>query len=222
MSINIATYIDHTVLKAETTESQIEKLCKEAKENHFFSVCVNSVWVPKCAHLLKGSNVKVCSVVGFPLGAMSSDSKAFETAWCVENGADEIDMVLQIGLLKNSQFDLVVADIQKVVTAAKGKTVKVIFETCLLSYDEKIKACEASLQAGAHFVKTSTGFSTSGATIEDVQLMKKIVGSKMKVKASGGIKNLAHAMAFIDAGAERLGTSSGVEIIKGIESTKSY
>ncbi|MBN8535578.1 MAG: deoxyribose-phosphate aldolase [Deltaproteobacteria bacterium] len=219
---DIAKYIDHTMLKPEATESQIKNLCMEAVDNRFYSVCVNSVWVPLCSSLLKNSEVKVCSVIGFPLGAMSSQSKAFETSWCVENGASEIDMVLQLGFLKNNQFEFVVSDIQTVVAAAKGKTVKVIFETCLLSHDEKIKACEASLAGGAQFVKTSTGFSTAGATIEDVQLMKRIVGNNAKVKASGGIKNLAQAMAFISAGAERLGTSSGVEILKGLESKQGY
>jgi deoxyribose-phosphate aldolase len=219
---DIAKYIDHTLLKPEATESQIRNLCMEAVDNRFYSVCVNSVWVPLCSSLLKNSEVKVCSVIGFPLGAMSSQSKAFETSWCVENGASEIDMVLQLGFLKNNQFEFVASDIQTVVAAAKGKTVKVIFETCLLSHDEKIKACEASLAGGAQFVKTSTGFSTAGATIEDVHLMKRIVGNNAKVKASGGIKNLAQAMAFISAGAERLGTSSGVEILKGLESKQGY
>lgn len=222
MLSNIATYIDHTVLKPETTLKQIEKLCAEAKENQFFSVCVNSFWVPKCKELLNHSSVKVCSVIGFPLGAMSTAAKAFETTWCVENGAEEIDMVMNIGALKDNQMTLVTEDIKAVVNAAKGKTVKVILETCLLTYDEKIKACEASLAAGAHFVKTSTGFSTSGATIDDVTLMKKIVGDKMKVKASGGIKNSDQAKAYITAGASRLGTSSGVEIIKGLESKGTY
>lgn len=222
MTANIAQYIDHTVLKPETTLKQIEKLCAEAKENQFFSVCVNSHWVPKCKEFLSSSNVKVCSVIGFPLGAMSTEAKAFETSWCVRHGAEEIDMVINIGLLKDNLFDQVVKDIQSVVKAAEGNTVKVILETCLLTHDEKIKACEASLAAGAHFVKTSTGFSTSGATIDDVLLMKKIVGDKLKVKASGGIKNLDQAKAYITAGAERLGTSSGVEIVKGLEAKGSY
>lgn len=222
MSLNIAPYIDHTVLKPETTLKQIEKLCAEAKENQFFSVCVNSFWVPKCKEFLKNSSVKVCSVIGFPLGAMSTAAKSFETTWCVDNGADEIDMVINVGALKDNQLDLVTEDIKAVVTAAKGKTVKVILETCLLTHDEKVKACEASLAAGAHFVKTSTGFSSAGATIDDVTLMKKIVGNKMKVKASGGIKNSDQAKAYIAAGAERLGTSSGIEIIKGLEAKGSY
>lgn len=222
MSLNIAPYIDHTVLKPETTLKQIEKLCAEAKENQFFSVCVNSFWVPKCKELLKNSSVKVCSVIGFPLGAMSTAAKSFETTWCVDNGADEIDMVINVGALKDNQLDLVTEDIKAVVTAAKGKTVKVILETCLLTHDEKVKACEASLAAGAHFVKTSTGFSSAGATLDDVTLMKKIVGNKMKVKASGGIKNSDQAKAYIAAGAERLGTSSGIEIIKGLEAKGSY
>lgn len=222
MSLNIAPYIDHTLLKPETTLKQIEKLCAEAKENQFFSVCVNSFWVPKCKELLKNSSVKVCSVIGFPLGAMSTAAKSFETTWCVDNGADEIDMVINVGALKDNQLDLVTEDIKAVVTAAKGKTVKVILETCLLTHDEKVKACEASLAAGAHFVKTSTGFSSAGATLDDVTLMKKIVGNKMKVKASGGIKNSDQAKAYIAAGAERLGTSSGIEIIKGLEAKGSY
>lgn len=222
MSLNIAPYIDHTVLKPETTLKQIEKLCTEAKENQFFSVCVNSFWVPKCKELLINSTVKVCSVIGFPLGAMSTAAKSFETSWCVENGADEIDMVINVGALKDNLMDFVTDDIKAVVTAAKGKTVKVILETCLLTHDEKVKACEASLAAGAHFVKTSTGFSSAGATLDDVTLMKKIVGNKMKVKASGGIKNSDQAKAYIAAGAERLGTSSGIEIIKGLEAKGSY
>jgi deoxyribose-phosphate aldolase len=153
---------------------------------------------------------------------MATDAKSFETNWCIENGADEIDMVINVGALKDNQMDFVTDDIKAVVKAAKGKTVKVILETCLLSHDEKVKACEASLAAGAHFVKTSTGFSSAGATLDDVTLMKKIVGNKMKVKASGGIKNSDQAKAYIAAGAERLGTSSGIEIIKGLEAKGSY
>lgn len=219
---NLASYIDHTILKPETTESQIRQLCKEALENQFFSVCVNTSFVPICKELLKGSSVKVCAVVGFPLGAMSTSAKAFETKWAVENGADEIDMVIQIGALKSHQYDYVREDIQKVVEAAQGRTVKVIIETSLLTRDEKIMACQLSKDAKAQFVKTSTGFNGGGATVEDVQLMKATVGDALQVKASGGVRDQATAEAMIRAGATRLGTSSGVQLVKNQTATTGY
>ncbi|MGZ3774593.1 MAG: deoxyribose-phosphate aldolase [Pseudobdellovibrionaceae bacterium] len=213
--MQLSRYIDHTLLKPETQLAQIEKLCSEAKNYNFFSVCVNSSYVSICAQLLKESTVKVCCVIGFPLGAMDTASKSFETETAIKNGAEEIDMVINIGALKDGRLDFVRDDIKAVVSAAQGKTVKVIIETSLLSYDEKVLACKACLETGAHFVKTSTGFAGGGATIEDVQLMKSIVKDAMQVKASGGIKNADQALAMIDAGATRLGTSSGVTIMLG-------
>jgi deoxyribose-phosphate aldolase len=210
---NLASYIDHTLLKPEATASQIHQLCEEAREHGFYSVCVNSLFVPLCKKLLENSAVKVCAVVGFPLGAMSTPAKAFETSWAVQNGADEIDMVLQIGSLKGHQEELVEKDIAAVVLAADGRPVKVIIETSLLSAEEKVQACLLSKRAKAHFVKTSTGFNGGGATVEDVLLMKKTVGEALEVKASGGIKNVAMAEALIAAGASRLGTSSGVQLV---------
>ncbi len=219
---NLASYIDHTILKPETTESQIRQLCKEALENQFFSVCVNTSFIPLCAELLKNSQVHICAVVGFPLGAMSTAAKAFEAKWAVENGADEIDMVIQIGFLKGHEYSYVRDDIAAVVAAAQGRTVKVIIETALLTKDEKIIACKLSKEARAHFVKTSTGFNGGGATIEDIQLMKSIVGEDMAVKASGGVRDRASAEAMIQAGATRLGTSSGVLLIKNLQTTGAY
>lgn len=219
---SLALAIDHTLLKPDSTETQIKILCQEAVQNHFFGVCVNSRWVPAAKDFLKGSSVQVVSVIGFPLGAMSSESKAFETSWCVDHGADEIDMVISIGDLKEKKDAVVTEDIRKVVHAAKGKKVKVIIETALLTEEEKIRACECSLKAKAHFVKTCTGFSGGGATIEDIQLMKKIVGNQMEVKASGGIKNSETALALLKAGASRLGTSSGVALVKGLSSSGGY
>lgn len=215
MKSAISNYIDHTLLKADATPVEIEKLCKEAIENKFFSVCVNSVYVPLCKKLLSGSSVKTVSVIGFPLGAMATQCKAFETKWAVENGAEEIDMVLALGLFKSEQDAEVIKDIEAVVEAAQGKKVKVILETCLLSPDQIKKASQLCLDAGAHFVKTSTGFSTGGAKLEDVKIMKSVVGNQAEVKASGGVKNLEQAQAMIDAGATRLGTSSGVQIVQG-------
>lgn len=218
----LASYIDHTLLKPETTESQIRQICKEALENNFFSVCVNSRFVPLCKDLLKNSKVKVCSVVGFPLGAMSTAAKSFETTWAVENGADEVDMVLEIGDLKEKNYDYVREDIAAVVQAALGRTVKVIIETSLLNHDEKVMACKLSKEAKAHFVKTSTGFNGGGATVEDVRLMKSVVGVELQVKASGGVRDQATAEALIQAGASRLGTSSGVALMKNQTTTGSY
>lgn len=206
--------IDHTLLKPDATSSMIESLCREAIENNFYAVCVNPCFVKFAKDLLKGSNVKVATVIGFPLGANTKEVKAFETEDAIKNGADEVDMVINIGALKNKDYDLVKEDIKSVVEAAKGKIVKVIIETCLLTDDEKKKACELALEAGAHFVKTSTGFSSGGATVEDVKLMKLVVGDKMGIKASGGIRDLETARKMIEAGATRLGTSSGVKIAK--------
>ncbi|MFV3407809.1 deoxyribose-phosphate aldolase [Bdellovibrio bacteriovorus] len=213
--MQLSRYIDHTLLKPEAQTAQIEKLCAEAKEHNFFSVCVNTSYVKTCAELLKGSSVKVCCVVGFPLGAMDTASKAFETKTAITNGAQEIDMVIQIGALKDRRLDYVRDDIKAVVQAAAGHTVKVIIETSLLNQEDKTLACRAALEAGAHFVKTSTGFGGGGATVDDVKLMKSVVGSSMEVKASGGIKDAQQAKAMIDAGATRLGTSSGITIIQG-------
>ncbi len=213
--MQLSRYIDHTLLKPEAQTAQIEKLCAEAKEHNFFSVCVNTSYVKTCAELLKDSSVKVCCVVGFPLGAMDTASKAFETKTAIANGAQEIDMVIQIGALKDRRLDYVRDDIKAVVQAANGHTVKVIIETSLLNQEDKTLACKAALEAGAHFVKTSTGFGGGGATVDDVKLMKSVVGSSMEVKASGGIKDAQQAKAMIDAGATRLGTSSGITIIQG-------
>ncbi|CAE81211.1 deoxyribose-phosphate aldolase [Bdellovibrio bacteriovorus] len=213
--MQLSRYIDHTLLKPEAQTAQIEKLCAEAKEHNFFSVCVNTSYVKTCAELLKDSSVKVCCVVGFPLGAMDTTSKAFETKTAIANGAQEIDMVIQIGALKDRRLDYVRDDIKAVVQAANGHTVKVIIETSLLNQEDKTLACKAALEAGAHFVKTSTGFGGGGATVDDVKLMKSVVGSSMEVKASGGIKDAQQAKSMIDAGATRLGTSSGITIIQG-------
>lgn len=212
---NINRLIDHTLLKPEATKEQIKKLCQEALEHHFFSVCINPYNVPYASELLAGSDVSVCTVIGFPLGANSTSTKVFETKQAINDGAHEIDMVINIGALKNKEWDIVQNDIQSVVQAAGKKIVKVIFETCLLTDEEKIKACELSGAAGAHFVKTSTGFSTGGATLEDVLLMKRNILPHMEVKASGGVRDLAAANEFIKAGATRLGTSSGIAILAG-------
>jgi deoxyribose-phosphate aldolase len=216
-TISLNRFIDHTLLKPEATALQIEKLCQEAMTFQFFSVCINPSNVKIASSLLKGSGVHVCTVIGFPLGANSTETKIFETKDALKNGATEIDMVVNIGAIKNLDWDLVKADIEGVVTAAPLNTVKVILETCLLTDAEKIKVCEIATLAGTKFVKTSTGFSTGGATLEDVQLMKKNISATMEVKASGGIRDLSVAKAFIAAGATRLGTSSGVALMKGLE-----
>ncbi len=208
-------YIDHTLLKADATKEQITKLCNEAKQYNFASVCVNTCYVPLCKELLKDSDVKVCCVVGFPLGAMDSDSKAYEAKKAVENGAGEVDMVINIGALKDKNYDYVTKDIEKVVNASKSSIVKVIIETCLLTDEEKVEACKCALNAKAEFVKTSTGFSTAGATVEDVTLMRKTVGNNCKVKAAGGIRSYEDAMKMIEAGADRLGCSAGIKIMEG-------
>lgn len=212
---SLAELIDHTLLKADATPDQVITLCKEARENHFASVCVNSCWVRLCAENLRGSGVKVCSVVGFPLGAMIPEAKAFETECAIENGADEIDMVINIGALKSRDYRMVTKDIRLVVESAhrSGVLVKVILETCLLTNEEKIIACLICKTTEADFVKTSTGFSTGGATVEDVALMRKVVGDELGVKASGGIRTKEDAEKMIAAGATRIGASSGVKII---------
>jgi len=208
-------YIDHTLLKPDASQEQIETLIEEAKKYDFASVCVNPTWVNFAAQALKATDVKVCTVIGFPLGANTPELKAFETSDAIQNGANEIDMVINIGALKSRNFDLVERDIRAVVEAAKGTLVKVIIETCLLTDDEKVKVCQIAQKAGADFVKTSTGFSTGGATVADVALMRKTVGPDMGVKASGGARSYEDALAFIKAGATRIGASSGVAIMEG-------
>ncbi len=213
----IAAMIDHTLLKPEAIPAQIEKLCAEAAEYHFASVCVNPVYILLAARLLKGTGVKVCCVVGFPLGAIAPEQKAAEAASCAAMGAEELDMVIHVGAAKAGDWALVQRDIEGVVKAAAGHTVKVIIETCLLTDEEKVKACEAAKAAGAHFVKTSTGFSTGGATTHDIALMRKTVGPEMGVKASGGIRDYETAMAMIEAGANRIGASAGIAIVAAAE-----
>lgn len=217
-------FIDHTLLKPQATKSDIEKLCREAMEYKFAAVCVNSYFVKQCVSLLQNSDVKVCTVVGFPLGASTLETKRFEALKAMTEGAREIDMVLNISALKSNEEAYVFEDIKSLVDLChkQGSLLKVILETCLLSDAEKIKACELAVMAKADFVKTSTGFSTGGATIEDVKLMRNTVGPTMGVKASGGIRDFATAKAMIDAGATRLGTSSGIEIVKGLVGTSSY
>ena len=210
----LAKYIDHTLLRADATLQEIEKLCQEAAENHFASVCVNSCWVGVSRDILKGTDVHVCTVVGFPLGAMATKAKAYEAENAVADGADEIDMVINIGYLKSGRTDEVFEDIKAVRKATEGKILKVIIETCLLTDEEKKTACQLSKKAGADFVKTSTGFSTGGATVHDVALMREAVGPEMGVKASGGIRDYATAKAMIDAGATRIGASAGLRIIR--------
>jgi deoxyribose-phosphate aldolase len=213
----MAQYIDHTLLKPDAQQAAFDKLCEEALRYRFKAVCVNSCRVAYVAKKVKGSGIEVCSVVGFPLGAMETRAKAYEAGRAIEEGATEVDMVLNIGALKSGDLKTVDDDIGAVREAAKGLTLlKVIIETCLLTEDEKALACERAKKAGADFVKTSTGFSSGGATIEDITLMRKVVGSAMGVKASGGIKDFATAAAMIGAGADRLGTSSGIAIVEGI------
>ncbi|HOZ72822.1 MAG TPA: deoxyribose-phosphate aldolase [Spirochaetales bacterium] len=209
----IAKTIDHTLLKAIATEQQVRELCVEAKANGFASVCVNPRWVPLCAKELQNSKVLVCTVIGFPLGANATETKAAEAALAVKQGAEEVDMVINLGAAKAGDWKEVEEDIRMVVKAAGKATVKVIIETCYLTDPEKVKACEAAARAGAHFVKTSTGFGTGGASADDVRLMKKAVGDRLKVKASGGIRSYHDAIQMLDAGADRLGASSGVAIV---------
>ena len=205
--------IDHTVLKQNATLADIEKLCKEAIEFDFMSVCINPAYVSMCAELLKDSDVKVCTVIGFPLGANSTLTKVFETKDAVKNGADEIDMVINVTMLKDKQYNYVFNEIKAIKEACEGKLLKVILETCLLTDEEIVKACELSKEAGADFVKTSTGFSTAGATTHHVALMRKTVGPDMGVKASGGVRTHEDLLAMVEAGANRIGTSAGCKII---------
>ena len=218
----LAAFIDHTLLKPDASPAQIEKLCAEAREHKFFSVCVNGSWVAAAAHFLDGSEVKVASVVGFPLGAMSGDVKRFETETAIDDGAHEIDVVLNIAQLKAGEDKYVLRELIDVVEAADERTVKVILETCLLNDEEKVRACQLVVESGAHFVKTSTGFSTAGATAADVKLMRETVGPKFGVKASGGVRDAQTALAMIGAGATRLGTSSGIAIVQGLAGGGTY
>ncbi len=221
--MNLAKYIDHTILKPETTEAQVKAICAEAREHSFFSVCVNPCNVSLVKEELKGTDVKVCSVISFPLGANIPEVKAFEATKAIEDGADEIDMVINIGALKDGKYDYVREDIKAVVEACKGKALlKVIIEACLLTDEEKVKACELSKEAGADYVKTSTGFSTGGATAEDIALMRKTVGPELGVKASGGVRDFEGAKKMIDAGASRIGASSSVAIVTGGVSDSDY
>ncbi len=211
----IARMIDHTLLKPDATEEQITQLCREAATYCFASVCVNPIWVDLCARLLRRSGVKVCTVIGFPLGATTTGAKAYETRDTIGKGAGEVDMVINVGLIKSRQYSRVREDIRAVVRATRPNIlVKVILETCLLTDEEKVRACQLSVEAGADFVKTSTGFSTGGATIEDIALMRRTVGPEIGVKASGGVRNFEDAEAMVKAGATRLGASAGLKIIK--------
>jgi deoxyribose-phosphate aldolase len=221
MTQSINQLIDHTLLKPTATLPEIQALCAEAKEHQFWSVCINPYWIADCRQLLAGSQVHLCTVVGFPLGAQQSQTKAAETRYAIEAGANEIDMVLNIGAALEGHWDFVEREIHEVVTAAQGHLVKVIFETCYLNNDQIRHACERTVKAQAHFVKTSTGFATTGATIEHVTLMRATVGSHFGVKASGGVRDRATAEAMITAGANRLGTSSGIAICSGTVPTAS-
>jgi deoxyribose-phosphate aldolase len=212
---DLARMIDHTLLSPDATSSEIEKICDEAKKYNFYSVCVNSFRVPTSFEKLRNTKVKIASVVAFPFGAVSSKLKAEETRWAIENGADEVDMVINIGALKDSEFEEVYDDISAVVESAKGKTVKVIIETALLTFEEKVAACVISKEARATFVKTSTGYSKGGATAEDVALMRFVVGTSMGVKASGGIHSYEDALKMVCAGATRIGASKSVDIMGG-------
>lgn len=207
-------YIDHTILKATASSSDVKKLCEEAIEHEFYSVCVNGCYVADAKQLLQGTDVKVAAVVGFPLGAMTTAAKVFEAKDAVENGASEIDMVINVAKLKDGEFEYVENEIRQIKEAIGDNVLKVIIETCYLTDEEKVKACELSLVAKADFVKTSTGFGTGGATYEDVKLMKSVVGDNAKVKASGGVRDKETAQKYVNLGAERLGTSSGIDIVK--------
>ncbi|BBK80190.1 deoxyribose-phosphate aldolase [Streptococcus mutans] len=220
--MKINQYIDHTLLKPESRQDQIDKLIREAKTYNFASVCINPTWVSYAAKALEGTDIKVCTVIGFPLGATTSAVKAFETKDAISHGADEVDMVINIGQAKSGHFAFVEEDIRAVVEASGDKLVKVIIETCLLTDKEKIKACQAVVAAGADFVKTSTGFSTAGARLDDVRLMRQTVGPDVGVKAAGGTRSLEDAQAFIEAGATRIGTSAGVTIMEGKQTNSGY
>lgn len=220
--MNISNYIDHTLLKPTATEREIITLCNEAKKNRFKAVCVNSCYVPLAKETLSKSDVKICVVVGFPLGAMSTQAKIFDAKYAVEQGADEIDMVINLGLLKSKNYVAVLKDISDVKNAIGQKTLKVILEISELSKNEIIKACEIAMDANADFVKTSTGFSKSGATLTAVKIMRKTVKDQLKIKASGGVNTYDKVLKYIQAGADRIGTSSGVAIINNQESTVAY
>jgi deoxyribose-phosphate aldolase len=215
--------IDHTLLKPTATENEIRVLCKEARDNDFMSVCVNPSYVPLSYECLRGSDVKVCTVIGFPLGATTTKTKVFETREVIENGATEVDMVVNVGAIKSGNWDYVKKDIEDIYLASKGKALlKVIIETCLLTDEEKVRVCAICKAIGVGFVKTSTGFSTGGATTSDVALMRKVVGPEVGVKASGGVKDANSAKEMIEAGANRLGTSSGIAIVRGGTGTSGY
>lgn len=216
MEYKISNMIDHTILKAFATKEDVKKICTEAKENGFFSVCINPTHIEFAKNELKGSDVKVCTVIGFPLGANTPEVKAFETKDAIAKGADEVDMVINIGALKEKNYELVLKDIKAVVDAAnKEALVKVIIETCYLTDEEKTKACQLAVEAGTDYVKTSTGFGTGGSTPEDIKLMREVVGKNIGVKASGGVRNREDAIAVIDAGASRIGASASVSIVNG-------
>lgn len=212
-------FIDHTLLKATATVAEIETLCREAVKYDFFSVCVNSCYVSYAKNFLKGTDIKVCSVIGFPLGAMSLRSKVFETEQAIADGADEIDMVINVGLLKSGEIEQVLNEITQIKKACGERVLKVILETCYLTDEEKRLACELSVKAGADFVKTSTGFGSGGATVEDVILMKQAVSGKAKIKASGGVRDFETAMKYVDLGVQRIGTSNGIAIVTGGKGT---
>lgn len=223
MNTNLAKYIDHTLLKPESTKKQIDKIIEEAIQYEFASVCINPTWVAHCYERLKNTSVKVCTVIGFPLGATSTETKVFETMQAIKDGATEVDMVINIGELKSGNLEKVKNDIVAVVQATKGDALtKVIIETSLLTDEEKITACKLAKEADANYVKTSTGFSNGGATIEDIRLMRETVGPDMGVKASGGVRDLQTMKAMIEAGATRIGASAGVEILKGNEGVDGY
>ncbi|GIM57450.1 deoxyribose-phosphate aldolase [Capnocytophaga canimorsus] len=220
--MELSKYIDHTLLKATATVSEIETLCKEAITHDFFSVCVNSGYVSYAKDFLKETDIKVCSVVGFPLGAMSTRSKVYETEQALADGADEIDMVINVGWLLSGKIDEVKQEISLIKKACGDKALKVILETCYLTDDQKRLACELSVQAGADFVKTSTGFGSGGATLADVQLMKDSVKGKAKIKASGGVRDFQTAMEYINLGVQRIGTSNGIAIVTGAQAQEGY
>ena len=213
--MNLAKVIDHTLLKPTATRADIEKLCREALEHGFFSVCINPCWVSAAHELLKGSDVKTCTVIGFPLGANTTEAKVFEAQNALNNGADELDMVINIGALKGKDYQTLLQDIRQIRALGDGFILKVIIETSELTDEEKVKACQLAAEAGADFVKTSTGFSSGGATAHDVALMKKSIPAGMQVKASGGVRTREDAQAMLAAGATRLGASSGIKIIEG-------
>ncbi|SDK53400.1 deoxyribose-phosphate aldolase [Sediminibacillus albus] len=223
MEKKLAKMIDHTQLKPDTTKQKIDQIIQEAKDSGFASVCVNPYWVSHCYEQLKATDVKVCTVIGFPLGATTTETKVFETEQAIKNGATEVDMVINVGALKSGDTETVEQDIKAVTRAADNKALtKVIIETALLTEDEKIEACRLAKQAGADFVKTSTGFSGGGATVEDIALMRKTVGNEMGVKASGGVRDREATEAMIEAGATRIGASSGVQIIAGEQGDSDY